>query len=168
MFDNPWAYRLSIRPSYISSLKNTTDVSVRFCNCECFLILLLIMFFHRAPLSISLTLCIENICLKLLCEYYILNSDASILTNSSITFVPFSVNIATATVPRHFWRRKVRWRAGKRSNPHIFRCFRVEERLRDNFMAVQHLDYTGWLSKMIWHKKVMLWALLCESIKSLT
>ena len=91
-----------MRPSYISSLKNTTDVSVRFCNCECFLNLLLIMLFHRAPLSISLTLCIENICLKLLCEYYILNSDASILTNSSITFVPFSVNIAPATVPRHF------------------------------------------------------------------
>ena len=96
--------------------------------------------FHFSPL------CIENICLKLLCEYYILNTDASILTNSSITFVPFSVNIAPATVPRHFCGRKVRWRAGKRSNPHIFRCFRVEERLRDNFMAVQHLDYTGWLS----------------------
>ena len=72
-----------MRPSYISSLKNTTGVSPRFSNCECFLNLLLIMLFHRAPLSISLTLCIENICLKLLCEYYILNSDASILTNSS-------------------------------------------------------------------------------------
>ena len=54
--------------------------------------------FHFSPL------CIENICLKLLCEYYILNTDASILTNSSITFVPFSVNIAPATVPRHFLR----------------------------------------------------------------
>ena len=97
MFDNPWAYRLSMRPSYISSLKNTTDVSVRFSNCECFLNLLLIMFFHRAPLSISFTLCIENICLKLLCEYYILNSDASILTNSSITFVRYSPKM------RPFW-----------------------------------------------------------------
>ena len=149
-----------MRPSYISSLKNTTGVCVRFSNCECFLNLLLIMFFHRAPLSISFTLCIENICLKLLCDYYILNTDASILTNSSITFVPFSVNIAPATVPRHFLRSQSAVTTRKEPQSTYFQVLSCWGKIARQF----HGSATSWLYRVVvlkWSGRKKLYYELC-------
>ena len=127
-----------------ASLKNGTGVSVRFSNYECFMILLLIKCFsieHLFPFQSIMSFVLS----------YCANITYWILTLQVVRIVLSPLYHFRWISPQRPFRdifccRKVRWRAGKRSNPHIFRCFRVEERLRDNFMAVQHLDYTGWLS----------------------
>ena len=95
--------------------------------------------FHFSPL------CIENICLKLLCEYYILNTDASILTNSSITFVPFSVNIAPATVPRHFLRSQSAVTSRKEIQSTYFQVLSCWGKIARQF----HGSATSWLYRVV-------------------